>query len=399
MTPFRRVLFPALGALAATVVLTCLGPSVASAQTDVMVLGVRSVEGDDEFTRNLTGALRHEASQVDGWEVSEREVTLSQMSLAHGCEEPDPTCMAQIAESLEADKVVYGEVRRTSAGEEYDFSVNLHVFDAASGEIERSVAETIPGIRRDIDDLREPSRRYVAALSGAPRLGTVHVSVNVPGAEVFMDGESAGVTDDDGELVIENAQAGSRNLRIVAEGHQSFRSTVSVEAYGEATFEAELEEGGDAGGGFGSRDLDLALGISLTGVGVALAAAWIGSWAYLRFVWETQDTGAVRSEWTDARNAFLPPENDGPEDICDPNAEPVTGGGRGWVDDLCDERGTLEALPFVFGISAAVIGGVGLYFLISALTSEDEAASVARHFRLEPSLGPQHAYLGVRFAL
>ena len=303
--------------------------------------------------------------------------------------------MGDIADSLEVDRIIYGDVRRTSARDDYDFSLNLHLFDAGSDEIERSIVDTIPGIRRDIDDLREPARRYVAALSGAPRLGSLRVSVNVPGAEVFIDGESVGVADENGELTVENVEAGSRNVRIAADGFRGFRSSLSVEAYAEADFQAQLEESAERGG-ISRRDLELGLGGTLTGIGGALAVAWIASWAYLRFVWETQERG-TRSDWQDAVNSFPPPSEGGPENICEPGDVEPRSIDRQTLDELCSELDTLEALPFVFGISAAVVGGVGLYFLISALTGEDEEEATAR-FRLEPSVGPQHAYLGARFA-
>lgn len=374
-----------------------LAPAVAAAQANVIVLGIRSVEGDDEFARNLTGALRHEASQVDGWAVSDREVTLAQMALAHGCDDPDPICMAQIADSLEADRVLYGSVRRTSADENHDFSASLHLFNAETDEIERSVVDTIPGIRRDIDDLREPSRRYVAALSGAPRLGTLRVSVNVPGAEVFIDGESVGVAGEDGALTVENVEAGSRNVRIAADGFRGFRSTVSVEAYAEADFEAELQQGAAPGGE--PLDVNLLLGIGLTTVGVGLAAAWIGTWAHLKLGIESDDGLVNTNDWGDAQRLFDDPTQPGGADVENFCEETQTRTGEpvpGYVEDLCDEAAVFEVLPFVFGISAAVVGGVGLYFLLTSILSEDEPEAAA--FVLEPSFGPNHGYLGARFA-
>lgn len=376
----RLHLWALCGALAAA----CIAPAAASAQAEVMVLGIRSVEGDDEFARNLTGALRHEASQVSEWTVSDREVTLAQLVLAHGCAEPDPACMTQIADSLQADRLLYGEVRRTSAGESYDFSINLHVFNGQSDEIEASVADTIPQIRRDIDDLREPARRYVAALSGAPRLGTAHIVVNVPGAEVFVDGESVGTTDDQGELIVENVEAGSRNVRIVAPGHQSFASTLSVEAYGEATFEAELQAGA-GGGGLSGRDVELIVGIGMTAAGVVLGALW-GALGYEYYFQLVDDGPGVGDDLQRAR-ALYPM---GTEDVCaEPPAEP-------WIDDLCSKLDTYQYLVPILGIAGAVVGGVGIYFLISALTSGDEPSDSA--FRLEPSVGPDHAFLGATIA-
>ena len=366
-----------------------LAPAVASAQTGVIVLGIRSVEGDDEFARNLTGALRNEAAQVRGWSLSDREVTLAQLVLAHGCEEPDQACMSQIADSLRIDRILYGEARRTSAGEQYDFAVDLHLFDGETDSITASVADTIPRIRRDIDDLREPARRYVAALSGAPRLGTARIVTGVPDAEVFIDGEAVGVTDADGVLLVENVQAGNRSVRIEGDGG-TYTGALAVEAYAEATLEAQLGGGGGGGGGGGmsGRDLSIGIGAALTGLGVALAGAWIGSWAYLQD-WSSRDDG-VRSDWTDARGVFPTTVRD----VCNGEST-LAPDDQMLVEDMCSQLNTLEMLPFVFGISAAVVGGVGLGLLISGLTSEDETEHA---FQLVPSIGLDHAYLGARVA-
>lgn len=374
-----------------------LAPALASAQT-VVVLGIRSVEGDDEFARNLTGALRHAASQVQGWTVSEREVTLTQMALAHGCDEPDPTCLEQMAQTLTAERILYGDVRRTNAGATYDFSVNLHLFNAEIHQIENTVTDTIPGIRRDIDDLREPARRYVAALSGAPRSGTLRVTVNVPGAEVFVDGQSVGTADADGRLVVADVQAGSRSVRVVATGHQSFTSTVSVEAYGEASFEAELQSGG--GGPSAPFPTELVVGTGLLVVAAALAAGMIGSWVQINDMQNDMDFQALRAD----AGVYLASNSNAPRDVC--ALIGPTSSHRGGVlmgadaatqnrlDAVCREAPTWEALQFVFGIGAAAAAGVGAYFLVSAL-SGSAAPPSEQVFQLTPSFGPDHAYLGV----
>ena len=376
---------------------SALAPAVASAQT-VIVLGIRSVEGDDEFARNLTGALRHSASQVQGWNVSEREVTLTQMALAHGCDEPDPTCLEQMAQTLTAERILYGDVRWTSAGQTYDFSVNLHLFNAQTNQIENTVTDTIPGVRRDIDDLREPARRYVAALSGAPRAGTLRVTVNVPGAEVFVDGESVGTADADGRLVVADVQAGSRSVRVVAPGHQSFASTVSVEAYGEASFEAELQAGG--GGPSTPFPTELVVGVGLLVVAAALAGGMIGSWLQISDMQSDPDYQALRAD----AGVYLASNPNAPHDVCaliattSSHRGAVVGGAdaptQNRLDAVCRDAPTWEALQFVFGIGAAAAAGVGAYFLVSALSGSSAPPS-EQAIQLVPSFGPDHAYLGV----
>src|SRR5689334_2934443 len=81
---FSRALISAcLYALAPMAFFGAIAGSVATAraQETVVVLGLTSLEGDDEYARNLSGALRHAATAVRGWSVSERDVALSQMEL------------------------------------------------------------------------------------------------------------------------------------------------------------------------------------------------------------------------------------------------------------------------------------------------------------------------------
>ena len=375
------------GAVAAAVLLAGLSaPAVASAQS-VIILGIRSLDGDDDFARNLTGGLRHAAAQVDGWQVSDREVTLAQMALAHGCDDPNPGCMAEIADSLSAERLIYGDVRRTSSGERFDFSVNLHMFNSESDQIEHSVADTIPGVRRDIDDLRGPVRRYIAALSGAPRVGSLRITVNIPGAEIFVDGTSVGRADGEGHLVVDGVEIGSRNVRIAAAGHQGFRSTVSIEAYGEATLEAELEQ---AGGGGGEFPTGIVVGSGLLVVAGGLAAGWIYSWARV--------TQGIQNDefYVSQRENY-----DVGDNICEENVNRDSMGNAVGVNsrqlaDLCSEASALEVLQYVFGLGAAAAAGVGAYFLVQAIMGDDAASESA--LMIVPSVTPDSASITVRGA-
>jgi hypothetical protein len=386
----------------------------------VAVLGVRSLEGDDDFARDLSAALRAAASRVEGWDVSEREVTLDQMMLAHGCDEPLPECLEQIATSLRVDRVIFGEVRRTGTGSAFDWSVSLRTFDARGGQPERSLTEVVPGSRRDIDALREPARRFATMLSGARQLGTLRVAVNVPGAEVFIDGESVGVVDDQGRLSVPNVQAGNRSIRVSADGHQGFRGSISVVAFGETVLETELEARTAAAAARGEEEPatpsegggwspELVAGIALTATGVALAAGWIGSWARLDLGLQ-RDAGFL--EYRENAGSYLR-DTQGMDvdinqiDVCSLNAQNryLNDGSVQYTEfatgdrarAVCDEASTLEALQFVFGIGAAAATGVGVYFLVSALTGTP-AQPATQAFRLVPSVGPNHAYLGAHLS-
>ncbi|MFK7985159.1 MAG: PEGA domain-containing protein [Sandaracinaceae bacterium] len=351
---------------------TTIAPTIVAAQdAEVVVLGIRSLEGDDEFARNLTGAVRHSASQVAGWSVSDREVTLAQMSLVHGCEEVTAACMGEIAGSLEAGRVIYGEVRRTGAGDDYDFELTLSHFSTESGTVEETVERTLPGERTDIDDVREPIHRLMSQLSGAPQVGRLLIASNVPGAEVFVDEQAVGTTDDNGQLVLEEVGAGDHQVRIRAEGHTSTTESVSVEAYGEASLETQLAIGAEDGGSGGVAP-ELVVGAGLLVVAAAAAGLWI---------WSMTEVLGVNNN-DQYRMA------DGTVDGFACNDPSV----RAMIADQCDTGTTHEVLQFVFLGVGALSVALGAYLVLEGLNGDADDAESAS-LRVVPAADQNGGYL------
>ncbi len=264
-------------------------PAVADAQS-VMVLGVTSSAGDDEFTNNFTGALRNAASRVQGWDLNGREVSLAQMTLAHGCVEPDVHCMAQIGDTLGVDLIIYGIVRRTSTSANHDFSVSLYLFNKAAGSITDQLTDTVPRVHSDIDDLRARARRYIAQFSGAEQTGRIEIQTNIADAEVVVDGEVVGTTT--GGRFETTVSVGQHRVEVRAEGHSTFRSSVSVARDSTASLDAQLVEGDEdqiiiapPGGGEqpadsgGGANIGAIVSFSVAGVGAVLTVI---SWAMIK---------------------------------------------------------------------------------------------------------------------
>ncbi len=341
-----------------------VAPAVAAAQTNVTVLGIRSVEGDDEFARNLTGALRHAASQVPDWQVSEAQISLSQMSLAHGCDEPDAACMAEIAGDLEAQRVIYGTVRRTSVGDQYNFALTLYLFDADAGQIARSVTDNISHLHQDIDDLRDNARRYVARLAGLAMHGSLRVDVEPEDAMVRIDGEDAGQADG-GVFTATELTEGRHSIEITADGHQSFRASVTVVADQEAAVEAHLEE---VGGGGPALPWP-AIG-TLSGAGLfAILTIW--SMAKISSLGNDSRYNDFRDNVPMSLNACTEARN-----------------GNAYGDDLnlaraasvCNQADTLEILQYVFLGLTVASAGVGTWLLLRDSGAESDSEGMALRF-------------------
>ncbi|GAB4201106.1 MAG: hypothetical protein OHK0013_12730 [Sandaracinaceae bacterium] len=188
--------------LAALAFVAGTGLSMASARaqsTNVVVLGLTSLEGDDTFATNLSGALRAAASQVRGWAVSDRDVPLSQLELATGCDATELACVHQIATTVGAERLVYGTIQRDGAGSRFQFRIQIHLYDTASNTILRSLDERLPSTRTDIDDLREPARNYASALAGASG-ATVGSGAGLPPEGETGGGETGGGESGGGEI-------------------------------------------------------------------------------------------------------------------------------------------------------------------------------------------------------
>ena len=373
-------------------------PSRAAADNTVTVLGIRSVEGDDDFARSLTGVLRHAAQRVPGWDVSDRDVSLAQMSLAHGCDEPDAACLAQIARTLSTDRILYGSVRRTSAGEDFNYAVTIYLFNSHTDQIEGSVTDSVPRVQSDVDDLRPRVERYVADLSGAVRLGTLRVSVNVTGAPVLVDGRQSGRTDDDGELTLE-VPSGRRRVEVRAPGHQTFHGTVTVVSGETAELSAELQSDSGRPGGRGP-DTQRVVAYASLGAAAVFAALTIVAWQNIDCI--ASPDGAVFDICADdpqferyqgaAGQHFRSLGRDPTQvDVC---VEAGRGSNFGTVEpslvrhvqELCDAADVWEPLQYLFAGLTLASGGLGTYLLLTADDDESDASDDTQ-LSVRPSFG------------
>ena len=378
-------------------------PARAKADTSVIVLGLRSVEGDDEFARNLTGALRHAAAQVPGWSVSDREVSLSQMSLAHDCDEPDARCMGNIATALQVQRVVYGTVRRTSARENYRLSIALHIFNAENGQIEESVTDTVAHNRTDIDDLREPARAYISRLSGQPQTGSVVVRANVQGAEVRLDGAPAGSVAEGGVFTATNVPVGRHRIEVIASGHTTFRSTVTITPGDQAEIEVQLVVGEaephvappmtpPVEPTSSGRGTIFWLGVGAVGIAVVLGIVSAWAWFKNNGIEDTDPWRRYKTAW--------PGDGATDSDFCDrvlandpPSASAMLTTTQ--VDDahnLCNDSNDLVTVWLVTLIGAVAVGIGGVALISADLLSDDSSSAEDRasapSLSLLPSLDP-----------
>ncbi len=367
-----------LGALALLAVPTW--HAQAQADDSVAVLGIRSIEGDDDFARALTISLRRATSRVPGWRPNEADVSLAQMSLAHGCDQPDGACMAAIASDLEADRVIYGTVRRTASGDRYNFAVALHFFNASTNRIEESLTDTIAHLATQVDELRPYADRYVAQFAGQTQYGAIQVTTNVPGARVILDGHEVATTDAEGRALVQEVPVGRHRIEVRAANARRIRASVSVVANEETDLELAIEGAGPIP--TKGRDLSWVPGTSL----VVASAAFLGLMTYSMVTIKNINDDSLYQDFGNA----IPRGLNRCKEVAAGNSFNFTADEANEVNRLCNRGQRHEILQYVFGGLAAAAGITGISLLIARGNKKADEDDRAR-LRLQPSFGLRDA--------
>lgn len=392
MSPMR--FFLRLSAcFAALATLISVVPSSAQAQgSSVYVLGLRSIEGDDEFARELSGVIRVAAGRIPGWEVAPDEVTLSQMTMMHACDEPNRACMGAIASELGAVKIIYGTiVRRGDDG----YGLTLYLYDHPSTSIEDQLSDTIPRGETGMEVLRPRAQRYTAQLGGQARFGSLRLEVGEPGATVRVDGNAVGVTNAAGTILVEDLTEGDHEVEVDAEGFNALQTTVAIDGDDQTEIRVNL----DAPSAGGGANLGWIPGAALIAGGAIALGFGIHTGVK---VWNADDeVDALR-----AQAAGLTPEAIAGLSRCansGGNATALSGGAASiecdgmsytrqqavvlsatgssdgcdnaiagsWQDDVCSETDRQKLVAWLLNVVGAVSVAAGTFLVIRSLTSDD----------------------------
>jgi hypothetical protein len=104
----------------------------------VAVLGIESLDFDDELAINLTQELRISCGSQPGWMTSRTRASIIQMTLVFQCDPRTMACLRQIAEELEADRLIFGYVQRAdplSAQSPILYRYELFSYDVEENDI------------------------------------------------------------------------------------------------------------------------------------------------------------------------------------------------------------------------------------------------------------------------
>lgn len=330
--------------MAAVFAALLLAPSIVSAQNErptLQILDFRSVEGDDDFARGLSVAVRMAAMSHDEWSVSERSVALVQVTLVHAdvCSDtaPSAACYARIAEATSADILLTGIITRSSSdSENFDYIVNIDVFDARSGSIVGHLSSTFRRVQVSSNDL-------AIQLSGLLR-----------------------------EL-----------MRSVGREEQDLGAELIDPPFGEGLPPVSGEPVSRSRGN--GPGVYTALGWTSLGLTIVSAAVMVGGMAHLNSLNDNASYHAYRLR--------VPGRVDG----IALNACAEARSGNDWgaspeelmaVNDVCGQANTWETLQYVFlGTTLAFAAATAAFFAIG-LTGDESLALV-------PSVGPEHGYVSL----
>jgi len=273
-----------------------LAPSRALAAADgaaTAVLGLESSDVPAAVVDLISEELRQRVSASNELRlVSGKD--LVELKLVFSCADEGHACMAQAGKSLDADRLIYGSVKKDGN----DLAVWLKSFDVHHEKVDNWLTDKVPGKQSDPEAIRAAVGRWFAKLTGHPGSGgTIVVSANTLGAVVTLDGVPSGVTSEK-PLAISDVKPGAHHLLLTKAGNAPARQDLTVSPGQTLTVNLALHPegttvvaGGDAGAadrhpGAGDRGLpgtDDGRGAYRTAFWVTLGAGLVSAGAAVKF--------------------------------------------------------------------------------------------------------------------
>lgn len=221
-----------------------LSTSVALAAGDgpaTAVLGLESNDVPPTVVDAISEELRQRVSSSSAMRlVSGKD--LVELKLVFSCADEGHACMAQAGKSLDADRLIYGSVKKDGS----DVAVWLKSFDVHHERVDSWLTDKLAPNQTDAEGVRTAVARWFAKLTGHPtNAGTILVSANTLGAVVTLDGIPSGVTSDK-PLAIPDVKPGAHHLVLTKVGSASARQDLTITAGQTLTVNLALHPEGTA---------------------------------------------------------------------------------------------------------------------------------------------------------
>jgi hypothetical protein len=221
--------------LIALVALALALPTAAQAQTAVAVLGLEPLDAPEEIASLVTQALRQRVAQARATRLVSGK-PLAELKLVFGCLDESPTCMAHIGSSLNAERLLYGSVRKLRGG----YAISLKYLDIPRQRIE--IEQSFPLHRGDANaaGIRTAAENWLATLTGI-RTATIRLTSTVAGAQIYFDDRAAGTTSTE-PTTLADLEPGRHAVRLEAKGYKTFTAIVRLGAGEALDMTAPLEK-------------------------------------------------------------------------------------------------------------------------------------------------------------
>src|SRR5262245_57254897 len=368
-------------------------PSRAHADGDVatVVLGIEPLEGaPDSVASEITDALRQRVAATKGYQLLQGK-DLVEVKLVFACPDAAPACMSLAGKSLGADKLIFGNVKRSGS----DYQVTLKLLDVSRAVVESFTAETVAKKHADASSLRSIAPAWLSKLSGKGG-GSIQVRANFPGAAVSLDGTQVGTTGGS-PVVINDVAPGRHEVAVEKSGYTTTKQEFTLAAgqslplnltLSPVSVEVPRPEGGaksseggtsePSGGGEGPS-------LTRTGFWVALVGTLASAGLALKFGLDVRDINSQLDQY----RRFPCPGSGSIEPNCDNHgtpAQPLTSDQLSRSHTLTDEGNRDQLLQWVFvGLTGAfaIAGGVLLYK--GYLESEGTQSASNHGLRLFPT--------------
>lgn len=345
----------------------------------IHVIALQTTTDMDDQAESLTKALRSAIRAMPGWSLGEGDNALEVLVLKLQCTEPpDATCQSRIGDVIKSDRYVWGILNKKNGSENVVGELNFWVRGQGTNKhaVEYSANLTEP----NDEALKKVATDAIVGLTGGPPKGQLHVKAGTVSGQVFVDGQPLGpLTNGEGTFAV---PSGQRKITIKAAGFADAETTTVVKPTGTVDVALNPQPLGE------NKPLDFRKVGGFIGIGAG--ALLIG-------------LGAVSSIQVNDAQQILGTGPDSPgyrgdvaegSDLCSGEYKSRTTGEMITTDkvamDACS-KSVFVPLQFVFYGLGALVGGTGVYLLMTSGTStaaDPKPAAPVAGWTFAPSFGP-----------
>lgn len=335
----------------------------------INVIAIQTSDADDQ-AEALTKALRGAVRAMPGWSLGEGDYSLEVLTLSLKCPEPpDANCQSRIADSIKADRYVWGTLKKKDKKSGMVVG-DLHLWVRGKGTSNWPIEYSQNLTDQNDDSLRRIASDSITKLTGGPPKGSVRVRAGTVGGQVFIDGQPVGaLKNGEGTFI---APSGPHKVTVKAVGYADYESQIVVRPTGTPT--------------------DLSVSLVHVGDRTPLNGKRIGGFVALGAGVAFGIVGLVSALQVNSAQGALSPDLAGQPDnfdVCDPstykNHVPALEQSvyQSKYEGACGKGKTFQTLEIAMFPLAAIAGGVGIFLIATSGKSAPKTG-----WTVVPNVGP-----------